>query len=268
MEEARSLKRIPPEDKDSKRIKTNENETILSSTGQNTVRNSIEPCQIIDSASSTPLDFLELSKLIKSTEPGKAVIKNFNTNSSDFFLSESNKAQNLKIETSAFPLSKRSEELIHNFDAQTRRKQDLIQKINEIKQEIQEKNKVCQKLKINSENKQEELKCEIKKIRRDKENKDKELQRDNDNFRKLIEFYKTLSGVSVEELGKGRFKVIVKYLQDEFVFALAEDGNTYNYELISTTIPESKVPSYLRTEINIDKEDAAVLLDKVLGSLH
>ncbi|CAG9318459.1 unnamed protein product [Blepharisma stoltei] len=268
MEEARPLKRQLSDEEQDKRFKTNENDTVMVPGPKNAINSNDEKNQEEVNTNPAGLNFVELSKLIKDTEPGKSALKTIETNHSETFTNEISKAQNLNVDSAFFPINKRSEELIKLFELKIKEKEELLARISEIKAKIHEKNKVCEKINLKSAEKKEALKCEIKRIRRERENMDKELQRDNDNLRKIIEFYKTLSGVTVEELGLGRFKIIVRNIQDEFVFVLGEDGNTFNYELLSATISDSKIPSYLRAEINIDKQDASVLLDKVMSILH
>ena len=60
----------------------------------------------------------------------------------------------------------------------------------------------------------------------------------------------------------------MKWLQDEISYKIKPVDDSYDYELVSHTVPKDQIPSFLQQEINIEQEEAPKLLHLIISSLH
>ncbi|CAG9328555.1 unnamed protein product [Blepharisma stoltei] len=220
------------------------------------------------------INFLELSEhsllqIVQDTKNLKSALNSISSANSEFFESATKfTTKSLDSYKESLPINKLAEELQKKYDVEYSHRMSLQNKINKIQSEIYETTQNFEKIKSQTGERKATLRAELKRLSRDKESQEKELKREIETGQKIIEFYKTLSAVEISEEGQGKFKVKVRWMQEEFSFLLIEEDDTFWYELIGCTVHYDKIPELLKTEINIDKKDAPILLNRILNVLN
>lgn len=263
MENPRVNKRsINVHDQD-KRLKSNSEKPVSTIP---TPKNSEVPS---NESKATPSNLPNLNAILNEHKHCKAkLVKLEETSIDNFANSVKNVTRNLEGKKDSLVINKFVEDLNYRYEVQNAKKQELLKKLHKLETEAKQRQDHCDKVKAEIDQRKSALKYEIKKVTRDKEKHQEELNYSISTNSKLIEFYKLLSGIEVTQEGTSSFRIRVSWLQEEFVFVLRSIESTFDYELVSHTVPKEKIPQFLLSEINIDKEDAPILLNKIISTLY
>lgn len=188
--------------------------------------------------------------------------------SEDFEIYTKQTASSLESVKENLPILKIAKDLQKTYDVEYESKVNLQSKINDIQTKLHDKKQNHEKIKSQLSEQKATLRAEFKRLARDKETQEKESKTQIETNQKIVEFYSSLSGIDITEEGSGKFKVKVRWMQEEFGFLLVEEEDTFWYEMISSSTENDKIPDLLKEEINIEKKYAPVLLHKILNLLN